>query len=282
MLPLDKSLLNRLRVLDNGGRFPHAVLISGDKAFDFALLAAEYLLCESDDGKPCGVCAACVKIGSRNHPDVAVFEGGSKSHKSFHIDRIRQLRKDAYMLPNESDVKVYILRDVQNMTEQAANALLKILEEPPPFVVFLLTCENCMSLPKTIISRVVRVDIGGTDAPGSTKAFELAERIAVCAAQNPKELLICTSELVVSKDKTLVGEVFSHLRDIFHAAILEVSAPGSRKSGECSQALANSFDLKQLNNMILLLDRIDSYIKSNANKNLLIAYFCDSIRKIKG
>lgn len=139
--------------IDNG-RFPHALLIEGEVGSGRKMLAnivARAAVCRGDGERPCGVCDACRKS---DHPDVTVYglESGSLS-----VDAVRAMRQEAYVLPNESAHRVMILADAQNMLPQAQNALLKILEEPPQHMVFILTCENRTQLLETIRSRCVCV-----------------------------------------------------------------------------------------------------------------------------
>ena len=88
----------------------------------------------------------------RDSPDIHIESGGTAA-RSFHVDAIRFIRSDAYIRPNESPYKVYLLFRAETMSEQAQNALLKILEEPPARVVFILTCDSAISLLPTIRSR---------------------------------------------------------------------------------------------------------------------------------
>jgi len=156
----NSSAKHTLAALIDSGRVPHTVLIEGETGLGkktFAKLVAQSILCEGEQ-KPCGVCRHCFKIKKNIHPDVVIInpEGGARS---FHIDEIRQMRSDAYIKPNEAEKKVYILADAQNMTVQAQNALLKIIEEPPPHAVFILTCDNKAKLLETVVSRVISITL---------------------------------------------------------------------------------------------------------------------------
>lgn len=103
-------------------------------------------------GEPCDACVSCRKIDTLNHPDVFLLtpeKGGS----SIKIEMIRLLTKDIAMKPYEGRVKVYIIDEAAHMTEEAQNALLKTLEEPPSESVIILIAENLNEIPQTIISR---------------------------------------------------------------------------------------------------------------------------------
>lgn len=143
-----------------GGRLPHAILLEGPAGCGktaFADEIAQAILCEGETA-PCSICRHCVKVKKGIHPDYLRFEGEGRA-RSFHIETVRELRSKAFVYPNEADRKVFLLRNVQDMSVQAQNALLKILEEPPETVVFILTCENKSMLLETILSRVTALQL---------------------------------------------------------------------------------------------------------------------------
>jgi DNA polymerase-3 subunit delta' len=101
---------------------------------------------------PCGACAACRKIEAGLCPDVMwITRPADKS--SITVDTVRELRQSISVVPNDLAFKVYIISDAHTMNQQAQNALLLTLEEPPPFVIFLLLTEDAGALLETIRSR---------------------------------------------------------------------------------------------------------------------------------
>jgi len=100
--------------------------------------------------KPCGKCSACRKIGQGLHPDVRVIDEPGNSIK---IAQIRELQMEMNLAPYEGQKRVYILCNFQQATLEAANCLLKTLEEPPPRVILILTALQAEMLLPTIISR---------------------------------------------------------------------------------------------------------------------------------
>lgn len=146
-------LKENLRVSVGCGRVSHFYLISGPEGAGkrtLAQLLSAAILCKSAQ-KPCMTCSACRKILSGNHPDVITVDDPEK--KTVPVELIRKARADIYIQPNESDRKIYIFPRAQDMGIPGQNALLKVLEEPPAYGVFLLLTDNPEKLLPTVRSR---------------------------------------------------------------------------------------------------------------------------------
>ena len=139
------------------GHISHFYLISGPRGCGkrtLAKLMAQAILCRGSQ-KPCGTCDACRKIANNNHPDVLTVE--DPDHKNVAVKIVRQFREDVFILPNESDYKIYIFP--QDLGVEGQNALLKILEEPPKYGVFLLLTVNPEKILPTVRSRCTELKL---------------------------------------------------------------------------------------------------------------------------
>lgn len=138
----------------SSGHISHAYLFHGPYGvgkMKAALIFARLINCENPrDGGPCGLCSSCRKISSGNHPDVLVIKPDGASVK---IGQMRLLQEKASYLCYEGKIKVIIIDDAHLLTTEAANSLLKILEEPPALTVFVLLTRDTKNLPVTILSR---------------------------------------------------------------------------------------------------------------------------------
>ena len=136
------------------GRVAHAYLFYGPAGVGkkkAALIFSRLLNCEKPrDGEPCEVCPNCRKIKSGNHPDVMPIQPDGTAVK---IAQIRALQERAYYKCYEAAYKIFIIDGADAMTSEAANSLLKTLEEPPAQTVFILLAEDKGRLPATILSR---------------------------------------------------------------------------------------------------------------------------------
>lgn len=140
----------------------HAYIFNGEPGSGKKLLAktlAAALLCEGPEkgARPCGKCKSCVQASSDNHPDIHVV---THEKSTLGVDDIRsQVSGDMAVKPYSSAYKVYIIPDCDRMTEQAGNALLKTIEEPPAYARIFLLSSNASSMLPTILSRCVTLDI---------------------------------------------------------------------------------------------------------------------------
>ncbi len=131
----------------------HAYLIaaSGMSASrEYSGILAKALVCEAVgiDGEPCGKCAGCLKCDAGSHPDISITGRNKVS-----VNDIRDLKENAYLTANEGYRKIFILEGVERFNVQSQNTLLKILEEPPKGVVFILTASSKTAVLPTILSR---------------------------------------------------------------------------------------------------------------------------------
>ena len=133
------------------GHISHFYLISGPQGSGkktLARLISAAVLCQGRE-KPCLSCAVCRKVMENNHPDVITVE--DPEHKNVAVKIVREIRDDMFIRPNEAEHKIYLFP--QELGLEGQNALLKILEEPPAYGVFMLLTDNPEKLLPTVRSR---------------------------------------------------------------------------------------------------------------------------------
>lgn len=157
-----ESIKKHLQTAIKTGNLSHAYIINGEYGSGRQTIAsalAKTIQCQSktDDTDACGVCTSCKQAESHNHPDIKYI---THDKTSISVNDIReQLNNDISIKPYSSEYKIYIIPDANKMTEQAQNALLKTIEEPPVYAIIILLTENCDSLLPTIRSRCVTLTI---------------------------------------------------------------------------------------------------------------------------
>ena len=171
----------------------HAYLLTGPPQVGKGTLAvamAQAVNCLSSDGSPCGECVQCQRIASGLHADVLVIGvnpdgAGESQRREIGIDDVREAQRQANLKPYEGSSRVFVFDGAERMSEEASNALLKILEEPPPQVMIVLVASHEDALLPTIRSRCRRLEL--RPMPWTELAKELAEAHDI--AQGEAELL---------------------------------------------------------------------------------------------
>ena len=156
----NEALKERLRASFRQGKSSHCYLLCGPEGsgrHTLALRMAAALECERERDPGCGACPACRKVLSKQHPDVITVD--DTEHKNVAVDVVRQARSDVFIRPNEGLRKIYILPRGQDLGPASQNALLKILEEPPDYAVFLILTTSAEKLLPTIRSRAVQLQL---------------------------------------------------------------------------------------------------------------------------
>ena len=156
-----KDILKYISSAVENNRVSHAYILNGERGSGKKMLAnlfAMTLLCETGDNEPCGKCHSCKQAESGNHPDI--IRVTHEKPNSISVDDIRtQVNNTVDIKPYQGPYKVYIIPQADMMTPQAQNALLKTIEEPPSYAVFLLLTENAETLLPTINSRCVMLKL---------------------------------------------------------------------------------------------------------------------------
>lgn len=142
------------------GRISHFYLISGPDGagkHTLARLLGAALLCRAPGDRPCGVCRDCRKAMQGTHPDFVTVDEPEK--KTVSVELARKARADLFVRPNEAERKVYLFPRAQDMGAAAQNALLKVLEEPPEYGVFLLLTDEPAAMLPTVRSRCTELTL---------------------------------------------------------------------------------------------------------------------------
>jgi len=221
---INAAVMERFNRLNDNHRLAHAYLLVGPKdsgKTQTALSLAQLVNCEGANVKPCTECPACLKIASGNHPDVHVI--GNDEMESIKIEEIRFLLSRAHLMAYEGKTKVFIIRNIELMTMEAANALLKTLEEPAANTLMILTtsvpevnldtiksrCHIVQFFPSSV-NRIAKLlmdeGVGGQDA------HFLAVYSEGCLGKTRK---LMEQEIIVKRHRILNEMLFNRNNDDF-------------------------------------------------------------------
>jgi len=198
-------------------RLPHALIFAGPEGTGKKLMAlnlAKALNCEKNKLDPCDECAQCHSIDNENHPDVIVI---SPEGRFIKIDQMRFLIQTAYLKPMIGSNRVFIIDHAEKLNEEASNAILKILEEPPLFTLIILLTDNPSFLLPTIRSRCQIIHFSSIkkeqiESILKEKGYdeEKARLISLLAKGNLEEALSIDWEEIQEK-KRRTWEIFKNL-----------------------------------------------------------------------
>ena len=278
------QLYNQVSMSVAQGTFPHGILIECQNEVEgeaFASYIANCLVCRSNQ-KPCGVCPDCVKAQGKGHPDIFTTDGKKGKSNTFSVDAIREIRDDAFIIPNESDKKIYVLKNGQNMNEQSQNAILKILEEPPSYVFFIIVTTSKSTMLETVLSRVQVFSLLSDEEKITDKEMTIVKNM-VSAIMNVNEIDLMEQTAVFVKNNQLARTILSLLTEVFRDALV-IKSGFSRefRFSKESETLRNGLTSKSLMNLITVCDDLINSIDRNCNNNLLVVRMCYEFKRAMG
>ncbi|WIV12316.1 DNA polymerase III subunit delta' [Proteiniborus sp. MB09-C3] len=222
-----EKIIENLKNAIKNNTVSHSYLFEGPKSIGKEKLAkvfAKTLLCQRGGDSPCNTCPSCMKIESGNHPD---FHMEYPDKDSFKKEQIEELQRTIRKIPLESNRKIYILDDVDKMTQQAQNSFLKTLEEPPGYAIIMLLATNGYSLLPTIVSRCQIVKFTPIERHKIEKAlvnnFGRSEEQARFIASFSNGIIGKAIELSKSDDfKLLRDEIIEKLNTVINGDKLKI------------------------------------------------------------
>ncbi len=205
------------------GALAHAYLFCGERGLgkaDMAMALAQAVNCRtpSEGSDPCGACRDCRQIETQTHPDLCWIV---PSPTSIRIEQVRDVIRQAALRPFAGMRKVFIIREAEKLTEEAANGLLKVLEDPPEHVLFILLTDNPDALLPTVRSRCQLMPF--RPVPSGELARYLmasmvvdereARRLSVLARGNPGVAHRLAQTAVLAAARELVQKVMTEVLD---------------------------------------------------------------------
>lgn len=308
----NRDTVTRLDSMLSSGRVPHAFIIEGQEGTGRRTLAnmlARAIACTGEN-KPCGVCECC---RMSENPDIVTV---LPDKANITVDRIRAVRDEAYILPNQSDKRVFIIPNADLMNEQAQNALLKVFEEPPKRVAFILTCEYSGQLLDTVVSRAAVIKLSPPEKEeavayilseypqydrsdvetsvssesgnigralislcGSDKTDLTARQILVCLPER-SELVLMKALTVLEKDRGLAKSVLNRMAELVSDALaLKMGAPKHFTENDICKLLAEKFTRVHLLGVADVCRRARMDCDANCNGSLMVTNLCACIRE---
>ncbi len=307
------TLKERLDAIAARDHLPHAIMLYGEKGTGRRVMAnyiAKLFMCGAP---PCEGCPTCSKINANAHPDVIFVkkECGGKygldESKSGQVS-IRRIMEGVVVKPNDGDIKVYVFEDSDEMSVQIQNTLLKLIEEPAPFLRFVFTCENTDSIIETIRSRVTEfevprasaeecaqmlIDSGHPEAQSKELAETLSGNIGKCldilsgegdtlfmetarkaaAAIGRKDAYSLAAALSEQTGRPEFASVLGYLTEILRDALAKRCGGSLTSCGKIeAEAIASAYNEEQLLDMLDAVFKVSADAALNLNLALSASY----------
>ncbi len=195
----NKRIKDSIDALISSHRLPHAVIIEGDLGVGKRTLAkhlAKVAVCDSSE-PPCGICRNCHLADAGTHPDIETVTTEEKK-KNITVDQIRSLRSTAYHSAHTAKRRAFIIEQADTMNPNSQNSLLKVLEEPPSDVLFILIASSAQSLLDTVVSRCLTLSLS---APTLEEGVQVLSGVHGYVQDEARQLLL--------EEKNNIGKVLS-------------------------------------------------------------------------
>ena len=226
------------------GRIAHAYLFSGPRGVgktSAARILAKALNCEQGPTEqPCGQCASCIEIAKGNSLDVIEIDGASNTS----VNDVREIKDEVLFAPNSNRYKVYIIDEVHMLSNSAFNALLKTIEEPPSYIVFIFATTEVHKVPATIRSRCQQFNFR---LISSSQIRDMLQRVA-------EEMSIQAEETALF---WIAKEAAGSLRDAYTLLDQVISFSGDGINLKQIRAKLGLVGLDQINRLIKIISQRD-------------------------
>ncbi len=233
---ITQTLKNQVKT----GRLSHAYIFIGTRGTGkttCARILAKAVNCENPvDGNPCGVCPACRGISEGSVLDVVELDAASNNS----VDNVRALREEAVFSPATVKKRVYIVDEVHMLSTAAFNALLKILEEPPEHLMFILATTELQKVPATILSRCQRHSFKRIDAPAIAEYLEyISEKEGFTLKPDAAELIARLADGGVRDALSLLDQCSASETIDLDAVYYAMGLAGNRRTAALMDCILN-------------------------------------------
>lgn len=268
-------VVNVLKNQVKSGQISHAYLFAGERGCGkttCAKIFAKAINCLNPiDSSPCGECENCKSIEEESTMDVVEMDAASNRR----IDDIRNLKETVVYPPNNLKYKVYIIDEAHMITREAFNALLKIMEEPPSHLVFILATTEIEKIPKTILSRVQKFEFNKIGREDIIKQIDiiLSDR-NITIEQEAKELIVKKAKGAMRDALSILDQVLSIDKNNFTLKDVE-NILGLVDFESLDKLIANIISYNQKYSLDLLFDLRNNNKDDKDILDGLVGYFRD-------